>query len=674
MDEGSYDLAKQIAKEIREKQSENKKYVMVLPGGRSPHTLFNHLISLYKNEKLSFNNVVVFLLYEFYPLISETNSNLYHTKQAFLDYIDIPQENIFYPDGFMNKNSIYDFSNKYENLIKEYGGIDLCILGIGLAGTIGLNSSGSSPTSRTHFVLMDNTSRKESAQLFSSIENVPEGVITMGIGTIMDSKRIALISWGENKSAILKKAIEGPITDAIPATCLQHHTNANAYIDLSAAFDLTRISHPWLVTNCEWDNKLIRRAIVWLCLLTKKPILKLTNKDYSEHGLGELLAVYGSAYNVNIRIFNDIQHTITGWPGGKPNADDSNRPERAEPYPKKIIVFSPHPDDDVISMGGTFRRLCDQNHDVHVAYQVSGNIAVGDEEVIRYCEFLSDVCKVYSPENNNLKNRADEIIDYLRFEKNEDGSPENPDVLFIKGMIRREEAKHASRYSGVKDENIHFLDLPFYETGLVKKNPISQKDVDIIKDLLLKVKPDSIRSVFKQYTDIELTEDEYKLLLVSKNYHESDYMKVGNSVNMVSSIVSIMNSRTHFGFTTGGHTGEEVFLAVYHPKGDIPAGMNTNIKLHQYMYKVSGLKTPMETHTKKIFAKHCDVFSGLDYSIDKSGDFPVLVVNKNSRSLKIPAFKSVVYVDDKPVYLNSVTVYIDKNDTFYLPEKLREIF
>ena len=221
------------------------------------------------------------------------------------------------------------------------------------------------------------------------------------------------------------------MTDALPATYLQHHANAKAVIDLSSAYDLTRISHPWLVTTCEWDNKLIRRAIVWLCQLTNKPILKLTNKDYSEHGLGELLALYGSAYNVNIKIFNDIQHTITGWPGGKPNADDSNRPERAEPYPKRVILFSPHPDDDVISMGGTLRRLCDQHHDVHVAYQTSGNIAVGDEEVIRYCEYLCDVCDKYSPKDKTIRKKAEEIIQYLRYDKKEDGKPERPDVLFM---------------------------------------------------------------------------------------------------------------------------------------------------------------------------------------------------------------------------------------------------
>lgn len=492
MEEGTSLLAKEIANEIKESQKAKKNFVMALPGGRSPHALFQQLIQIHKKEKLSFKNVIVFLLYEFYPLANKANSNLSQLHEVFFNHVDIPKKNIYAPDGFMNKNDIYDFCRSYEEKIEKFGGIDYMLLGIGLAGTIGLNSAGTSTSSRTHLVLMDNTSRKESAQLFSSIENVPEGVITMGLGTIMDAKKVVLISWGEAKSGIVRRAIEETATYALPASCLQHHPNAKVVLDLSSAGDLTRISHPWLVTNCEWDNKLIRRAIVWLCQLTGKPILKLTNKDYSDHGLGELLALYGSAYNVNIKIFNDIQHTITGWPGGKPNADDSNRPERAKPYPKKVIVFSPHPDDDVISMGGTLRRLCDQHHDVHVAYQTSGNIAVGDEEVIRYCEYLRDVCMKYSPKDTKIKTKAEEIIQYLRYEKQEDGKPERPEVLFMKGTIRREEARHGCRYSGVKDENVHFLDLPFYETGLVKKNPLGSKDVEVIKKLLLKVKPDQI--------------------------------------------------------------------------------------------------------------------------------------------------------------------------------------
>ena len=419
-DEGSFAIAKEIADQIRKKQEIGENFVMAIPGGRSPLSVYKELIRMHKEEQLSFRNVVVFVEYEFFPL--------------------------------------------------------------GVGATL---------SSRTRLVLLEGTARKEASRTFPSLDNVPAGVITMGIATMMKARNVILMAWGEDKAKIIAKTVEGKVSDAVPSSYLQNHTNAKVVVDLSAAYDLTRISHPWLVTNCEWDNKLIRRAIVWLCQLTGKPILKLTNKDYSENGLGELLALYGSAYNVNIRVFNDIQHTITGWPGGKPNADDSNRPERATPYPKKVIIFSPHPDDDVISMGGTFHRLCEQHHDVHVAYETSGNIAVGDEEVIRYCEYLRDVCAKYT-EDETVKKKAEEIIHFLRYEKVE-GEAEKRDVLFMKGTIRREEARAGARYSGIKsDDHIHFLDLPFYETGLVKKNDLSEADIAIVKKLLTDVKPDEM--------------------------------------------------------------------------------------------------------------------------------------------------------------------------------------
>ena len=434
-EEGSFAIAKEIATQIRKKQDIGKPFVIALPGGRSPLSVYKELIRMHKEEKLSFRNVIAFVEYEFYPLANPSAGNLARLKEELFDQVDIDPANIYCPDGSMPKDAILDFCRQYEETIQSVGGIDCMLLGIGNSSNIMFNVGGTTISSRTRMVLLEGASRKEAARTFPSQENVPAGIITMGISTMMNARSVILMAWGE--------------------------------------------------------NKLIRRAIVWVCQLTDKPILKLTNKDYSEHGLGELLALYGSAYNVNIKIFNDIQHTITGWPGGKPNADDSNRPERANPYPKKVIVFSPHPDDDVISMGGTLRRLCDQHHDVHVAYETSGNIAVGDEEVIRYCEYLRDVCEKYSPDSA-VKDKANEIINYLRYEKVENGEPERKDVLFMKGTIRREEARHGCRYSGVKDDHVHFLDLPFYETGLVKKNDLSEVDKDIVKALLLEIKPDQM--------------------------------------------------------------------------------------------------------------------------------------------------------------------------------------
>lgn len=493
MEEGSFAVAKEIAAQIRKKQEVGQKFVLALPGGRSPESVYKELVRMHKEEQLSFRHVIVFVEYEFYPLSSSTSGVVNRLKAEFFDQVDILPENIYYPDGRMPKDAILEFCAQYEEKIQQVGGIDCMLLGIGSNSNIMFNSAGTLQSSRTRMVLLEGASRKEAAATFASTDNVPAGIITMGISTMLKARSVILMAWGDEKAAIMKETIEGKISDGTPSTYLQIHQNAKAIVDLSAAYSLTRISHPWLVTSCEWDNKLIRRAIVWLCQKTGKPILKLTNKDYSENGLGELLALYGSAYNVNIKIFNDIQHTITGWPGGKPNADDTDRPERATPYPKRVLIFSPHPDDDVISMGGTFRRLCDQHHDVHVAYQTSGNIAVGDEEVVRYCEYLRDVCSKYSPSDTTFKDKADEIIRYLRYEKVENDAAERPDVLFMKGTIRREEARHACRYTGIKDDShIHFLDLPFYETGLVKKNPISEADKDIIKNLLEELKPDQI--------------------------------------------------------------------------------------------------------------------------------------------------------------------------------------
>jgi len=490
-DEGSFAIAKEIADQIRKKQEIGENFVMAIPGGRSPLSVYKELIRMHKEEQLSFRNVVVFVEYEFFPLVSPSAGNVAQLKEALLDHIDIAPENVYAPDGCMPKDAIIDFCRMYEENIQKAGGLDYILLGVGHASNIMFNGVGATLSSRTRLVLLEGAARKEASRTFPSLDNVPAGVITMGIATMMKARNVILMAWGEDKAKIIAKTVEGKVSDAVPSSYLQNHTNAKVVVDLSAAYDLTRISHPWLVTNCEWDNKLIRRAIVWLCQLTGKPILKLTNKDYSENGLGELLALYGSAYNVNIRVFNDIQHTITGWPGGKPNADDSNRPERATPYPKKVIIFSPHPDDDVISMGGTFHRLCEQHHDVHVAYETSGNIAVGDEEVIRYCEYLRDVCAKYT-EDETVKKKAEEIIHFLRYEKVE-GEAEKRDVLFMKGTIRREEARAGARYSGIKsDDHIHFLDLPFYETGLVKKNDLSEADIAIVKKLLTDVKPDEM--------------------------------------------------------------------------------------------------------------------------------------------------------------------------------------
>ena len=403
-EEGADQIAREIAQLIREKQKAGRFCVLALPGGNSPRNVYSALIRMHQEEGLSFRNVIIFNLYEYYPLAPDAvNSNLNALKEMLLDHVDIDRQNVFSPDGTIAKDTIFEYCRLYEQRIESYGGIDIALLGIGRLGNIGFNEPGSRLNSTTRLILLDNDSRNDAAKLFGTIDATPISSITMGVSTILAAKKVFLMAWGEEKAQMIKECVEGNITDTIPASYLQTHNNAHIVVDLSAAANLTRIQRPWLVTSCEWNDKLIRSAIVWLCQLTGKPILKLTNKDYNENGLSELLALYGSAYNVNIKIFNDLQHTITGWPGGKPNADDTYRPERATPYPKRVIVFSPHPDDDVISMGGTIRRLVEQGHDVHVAYETSGNIAVGDEEVVRFLHFINGFNQLF---NDN----ADEVI------------------------------------------------------------------------------------------------------------------------------------------------------------------------------------------------------------------------------------------------------------------------
>lgn len=492
VEEGANQIAFDIAQVIREKQKAGRFCVLALPGGSTPQPIYDALIKMHNESALSFRNVVVFNLYEYYPLAADAvNSNFNSLKAMFLDHIDIDKQNIFTPDGCIAQDEIFEFCRLYEQRIESFGGIDIALLGVGQVGNIAFNEPGSRLNSTTRLILLDNASRKEASKLFGSIENTPVSSITMGVATILKATKIHMAAWGEDKAKMVDKTVEGPVTDTIPASYLQTHNNAHVTVDLPAASFLTRIHRPWLVTSCEWTDKLIRSAIVWLCLKTGKPILKLTNKDYNENGLSELLALFGSAYNVNIKIFNDLQHTITGWPGGKPNADDTNRPERANPFPKKVLVFSPHPDDDVISMGGTLRRLVEQKHDVHVAYETSGNIAVGDEEVVRFLHFINGFNQIFNnSEDQVINEKYAEIRKYLNEKK--DGDLDSRDILTIKGLIRRGEARIACMYNNIPLDHCHFLDLPFYETGKIQKNPISEADVEIVRNLLRELKPNQI--------------------------------------------------------------------------------------------------------------------------------------------------------------------------------------
>ena len=485
--EASYYVAQEIVSLVTQRQQEGKKMVLGLATGSTPIKVYEYLVQAHKEEGISFSNVISFNLDEYFPMDRESvHSYVRFMRDHLFDHLDIPNTQIHIPDGQQTKEDVRTYCQNYEQKIIEAGGIDIQILGIGRTGHIGFNEPGSSLKSKTRLVRLDRITRLDAASDFFGKENVPSKAITMGVGTIMDAKRIVLMAWGEGKANIIKQAVEGPIQESVPATFLQTHPNCDFIIDRAAATSLTREATPWLVGDCDWTEGLIKKATIWLSETRSKAVLKLTNEDYNEYGMGSLIAEIGSAEELNVKIFNQLQQTITGWPGGKPQADDTKRPERANPFPKKSIVFSPHPDDDVISMGGTLLRLVDQGHEVHVAYQTSGNIAVFDDEVIRFLDFAKDI-----QENNTaLEKQFQEVKTFLSHKS--PGEVDQPMIQKFKGLIRKGEAMAACRYCGVKEENAHFQNLPFYETGTVKKNPYSEKDIALTYDLLNRVKPQQI--------------------------------------------------------------------------------------------------------------------------------------------------------------------------------------
>jgi glucosamine-6-phosphate deaminase len=454
-----------------------------LATGSSPTKVYEELVRLHKEEGLSFTNVISFNLDEYYPMEkSNVQSYDYFMREHLFDHIDILAKNINIPNGTVANEDLYQSCVDYEMKIKAAGGIDFQLLGIGRTGHIGFNEPGSHLNSGTRNIKLDHITRVDASSAFLGLENVPVKAITMGIGTVRTAKRIVLLGWGSNKAKILKKTIEGDVSSSVPATYLQNHHNTTFILDEAASEELTRVKTPWLVTSCIWTDELKLKAVLWLSKLTNKSILKLTNKDYNNNGMSGLLSAVGSAYDLNIVMFNKMQHTITGWPGGKPNADDLNRPERADIPKKRVLIFSPHPDDDVISMGGTFDRLVEQGHEVHVAYQTSGNIAVSDKEAIKFAE----ICLALNSDSKKSK----ELISFLK--KKTVRVVDSKDVLKLKGLIRRSESLAATRYLGLDDDNVHFLNLPFYETGTVKKNNLTNTDLDIMCKLIGDIKPHQI--------------------------------------------------------------------------------------------------------------------------------------------------------------------------------------
>jgi glucosamine-6-phosphate deaminase len=488
---GSAFVAQQIADLIRSKEAAGEKPVIGLATGSSPKTLYAELVRMHKHEGLSFKNVITFNLDQYYPMDKDAlQSYHYFMRKNLFEQTDIDPKNYHLPDGMVPKDKVKAHCLDYERQIEEAGGLDLQILGIGVNGHIGFNEPGSSIHSNTRLISLDNSTRIANAYDFGNMSQVPRMAITMGINTILKSKKIILMAWGQTKALVIKKSVEQDATEDIPASLLQNHMDCTFVVDETCAAELTRFKSPWLTGECEWTDLMMKRAVVNLALKLNKPVLSLTNVDYNDNGLNDLLVEKGDAYETNLQVFYLLRDSITGWPGGKHGPQSHKHPERSEPFPKKSVIFSPHPDDDIISMGGTFMRLHDQGHDVHVAYQTSGNIAVTDEFVTRFIDFAVGFESMFDIDETKSKKILKEATAFLNTKKTSEKDTDT--IRAIKGLIRRCEAKATCKYVGLKDDQIHFMNLPFYETGTIEKNPMSEADVQLTVELLNKIQPQQI--------------------------------------------------------------------------------------------------------------------------------------------------------------------------------------
>lgn len=491
--DGSLFVANMIAQLIQQKNAEGKKAVIGLATGSTPKSLYAELVRMHQQEGLSFKNVITFNLDQYYPMDKDALQSYHYFMRKYLfEQTDIDPSNYHVPDGMISKEKVKDHAREYEKSIEDAGGLDLQILGIGQNGHIGFNEPGSAIYSKTRLITLDNSTRMANAYEFGNMSQVPRMAITMGINTILKSKKIVLMAWGQTKAPVLQKAIEEEVTEEIPASLLQTHDDTIFVLDDAAATELTRFKHPWLTGECEWTDKMVKRAVINLALKLKKPVLSLTNHDYNENGLNDLVTEKGDAYEINLQVFYQLRDSITGWPGGKPTDTEtrSTHPERHDPFPKRSLIFSPHPDDDIISMGGTFMRLHNQGHEVHVAYQTSGNIAVTDEFVTRFLDFAVGFESMFGIDPEKSKKIFDEAQAFIAQKRSSEKDSE--DIRAIKGLIRRCEAKATCKYVGLGDDRIHFQNLPFYETGTIEKNPMGEADVVLTMELLEKIKPQQV--------------------------------------------------------------------------------------------------------------------------------------------------------------------------------------
>jgi len=461
--------------------TEDRPYRLGFSTGSTPQPLFEQLVKAYSERRVSFSKVEVFSTDEYYfgDRTAPGTRNGILCKE-FVSKVDLAPENVHILPSAMSRDEAAAECASFDEAVRE---LDLLVLGIGEEGQVAFNEAGSAERSRTRTVLLSYKSRKRQAFNFGGeVSETPKMAVTVGIGTMMKVRKVIIMAWGEDKAEIVRKIVEEPYDASRPVSFFQRHRNARLFVDEGAGSLLTREVAPWLLGPCNWTPKFRRKAVIWLSQKVGKPVLKLTHQDYLENSLDELVELYGPYDLINIDVFNDLQHAITGWPGGKPNADDSTRPVSSTPFPKKVLIFSPHPDDDVISMGGTFIRLTHQGHDVHVAYETSGNVAVHDAVVLQHMDAARKM---------GFGDRYEEVKAIIASKR--PGEPEPRALLDIKAAIRRSEACAADRSFGLDDEkNVHFLNLPFYESGGIKKLPCTQADIDIVKALMQELEPDQI--------------------------------------------------------------------------------------------------------------------------------------------------------------------------------------
>ncbi|EGG18425.1 glucosamine-6-phosphate isomerase [Cavenderia fasciculata] len=512
-------ISSEIVNIIKQANQEGRACVIGLSAGSTPTGVYDQLINLCKDKKVSFANVVTFNIDEYYPISKRTIQSYYRFMQENLfESIDINQSNINFLNGEISADQVEQHCQDYEELIKTKGGIDVLLLPIGKR--IGFNEAGTDKTSKTRLIDIEQNTRIDAASDFFGTDNVPHQALTMGLQTLYNAKRVILMAFSEGKAAVVQKTTEGDVTTAVPSSIFQQHKNCQLVIDEAAATELTRSKQPWTIhgtttpVQIKWTPLLARKAVIWLSLKLNKPILKLQEEEYHDNNLASLLKAYGPCPNLNLKVFRYLQSTISGWPGGRPIQSPPKSPAglglgplpiqvqndnwdtpsvTSLPVSKRVIVFSPHPDDDVISMGGTFIKLCDQGHQVHVAYQTSGNIAVWDDDAKRFANFAQEFTKLFGFDEA-AKKKAQDIENSVEtyIQGKQPAEPDSREIQLLKGLIRQTEARAGARYAGVRPDRIHFLDLPFYETGAVKKKPLGEEDIQIMVAFLTKVKPEII--------------------------------------------------------------------------------------------------------------------------------------------------------------------------------------